>query len=130
MAHRHELTDSQWNAIKDRISGKPGDPGRSGDDNRLFVNAVVYVAKTGIAWADLPERFGKPNSIWRRFDRWAAKGIWAELMEVLGVPELKELQLDSTVVKAHAVASLGRRKAGEKKRMLMHADAWDDPGAV
>ena len=86
MAHRHELTDSQWNAIKDRIAGKPGDPGRSGDDNRLFVNAVVYVAKTGIPWADLPERFGKSNSIWRRFDRWAANGVWKELMEVLGVP--------------------------------------------
>jgi putative transposase len=123
MIHRHELTDSQWNAIKDRIPGKPGDPGRSGDDNRLFVNAVVYVARTGIPWADLPERFGNSNSIWKRFDRWAAKGVWGELIEVLGVPELKELQLDSTVIKAHPVASTGRRRSGEKKKMPTSADA-------
>jgi transposase len=128
MAHRHELTDSQWNAIKDRIPGKQGDLGRTGEDNRLFVNAVVYVARTGIPWADLPERFGNPNSIWRRFDRWAAKGVWAELMEVLGMPELNELQLDSTVVKAHAVASGDRRRPGEKKRMPTRGGAWDDLG--
>ncbi len=130
MAHRHELTDSQWNAIKDRIPGKAGDPGRTGDDNRLFVNAVLYIAKTGIPWADLPERFGNSNSIWRRFDRWAAKGVWVKLIEVLGAPELKELQLDSTVIKAHAVASSGRRKRGEKKRMQTSAGAWDDLAEV
>ena len=48
MARRHELTDQQWDPIKDRIPGKEGDPGRSGDDNRLFVNAVLSVLKTGI----------------------------------------------------------------------------------
>jgi transposase len=126
MVRRHELTDSQWNAIKDRIPGKPGDPGRSGEDNRLFVNAVLYVAKTGIPWADLPERFGNSNSIWRRFDRWAAKGVWQELMQVLGVPELDELQLDSTVIKAHPVASGDRRRSHEKKRTPTSGDVWDD----
>ncbi len=58
MLRRHELTDTQWNAIKDLIPGKQGDPGRTGQDNRLFVNAVVYVARTGIPWMDLPERYG------------------------------------------------------------------------
>lgn len=77
---------------------------------------MLYVAKTGIPWADLPERFGNANSIWRRFDRWAAKGVWARLIEILGAPELAELQLDSTTVKAHPSASGSRRHPHEKKK--------------
>lgn len=117
MLRRHELTEAQWDAIKDRIPGKIGDPGRTGQDNRLFVNAVIYVARTGIPWIDLPERYGNWNSIWRRFRRWSAKGVWQKLHSVLGTPELEELQLDSTTIKAHPVASGSRKRAGEKKRM-------------
>jgi transposase len=119
MTRRHELTDAQWDAIKDLIPGKLGDPGRSGDDNRRFVNAVLFVLKTGIPWDDLPARYGKPNSIWKRFDRWSAKGVWEEVFRSIGEPELKdelqEVQIDSTSVKAHPVASTGRRQANEKK---------------
>jgi putative transposase len=118
MPRRHELTDTQWEAIRDRIPGKPGDPGRSGEDNRSFVNAVVYVAKTGIPWRDLPERFGSWNSVWRRFDRWCASGVWGELVQALGDPDLEEVHLDSTSVKAHQSASGSRRKPAEKKRKL------------
>jgi transposase len=116
MQRRHELTDSQWESIKDFIPGKAGDPGRTGRDNRLFVNAVIYVAKTGIPWMDLPERYGNWNSVWRRFRRWSARGVWQRLLSVLGAPELEELQLDSTTIKAHPVASGSRKQAGEKKK--------------
>ena len=67
MRRRHELTDEQWEKIKDLLPGKVGDAGRTAADNRLFVNAVLFILKTGIPWADLPERFGKSNSVWRRF---------------------------------------------------------------
>ena len=70
MARRHELSDDQWNAIKHLIPGKKGDTGRSGRNNRLFVNSVLFVLKTGIPWDDLPDRYGKPNTVWKRFDRW------------------------------------------------------------
>ena len=116
MQRRHELTDSQWNAIKGLIPGKSGDPGRTGRDNRLFVNAVIYVAKMGIPWMDLPERYGNWNSVWRRFRRWSARGVWQSLLSVLGSPELEELQLDSTTIKAHPVASGSRKQAGGKKK--------------
>lgn len=116
MVRRHELTDSQWEAIQGQIPGKEGDPGRTGNDNRLFVNAVIYIAKTGIPWADLPERFGNWNSVWRRFRRWSAKGVWEKLHSVLGAAELEELQLDSTTIKAHPVASGSRKRKDEKKR--------------
>jgi Putative transposase of IS4/5 family (DUF4096) len=59
MRRRHELTDAQWNEIKDLLSGKEGDPGRTAADNRLFVDVVLYVLKTGIPWEDLPARSEK-----------------------------------------------------------------------
>jgi putative transposase len=116
MVRRHELTDSQWEKIADALPGKAGDPGRSGEDNRLFVNAVLFVLKTGIPWSDLPARYGKPNTVWKRFDRWCAAGVWERLATLLGDPDLDEVHLDSTSVKAHQVASTGRRQSGEKKR--------------
>lgn len=116
MPPRHALTDEQWDRIRDLLPGKPGDPGRSGRDNRLFVDAVLYVAKTGIPWRDLPTRFGNWNSVWRRFDRWSDRGVWERIASELGEPELEELQLDSTSVKVHQTAVGGRRLSGEKKR--------------
>lgn len=117
MSERHTLTDSQWNQIRDLLPGKPGDPGRTAVDNRLFVNAILFIAKTGIPWRDLPERFGKWNSVWRRFDRWCDLGIWQTLAKQLGEPDLTELQLDSTSIKVHIAGVGGRRQAQEKKRM-------------
>jgi len=116
MHGRHELTDEQWKAIESRLPGREADPGRTAIDNRLFVNAVVFVARTGIPWRDLPERLGKWNSVWRRFDRWCAAGVWAELADVLGEPDLEELYLDSTTIKAQHGASGSHRLPAEKKR--------------
>lgn len=119
MPGRHEITNEQWEAIKDVVPGKEDDPGRTAADNRLFVNAVLYVLKTGIPWADLPERYGKHNSVWRRFDRWCANGTWKKIFQVLGEEgleeELAEVHLDSSTVKAHQTASTGRREPEEEK---------------
>lgn len=124
MLARHELTPAQWEAIRDLLPGKPGDPGRQGKDNRLFVNAVIFWAKTGIPWRDLPSRFGEWNTVWKCYDRWCAAGVWERICQVLGDPDLEELQLDSTIVKAHVAACGGKRKASEKKRTLTTAAAW------
>src|SRR5690606_32396487 len=109
MLRRHELTDAQWNAIQDLLPGKASDPGQTAADNRLFVNAVLFVLKTGVPWADLPERFGKSNSVWRRFDRWCEKGVWEKVFRAIGeddlAAELAEIHLDSSSIKAHQVAS-------------------------
>ncbi len=140
MRRRHELTDAQWEQIEHLLPGKASDPGRTAADNRLFVNAVLYVLKTGIPWADLPERFGKPNSLWKRYDRWCAAGIWQRVGRALGedladpekaekaqeIDEIDEVQLDSTSVKAHPTASTGRRLADEKNRTPTHAAVWAD----
>lgn len=115
MLRRHELTDGQWAKVEPLLPGRVGDPGRTAVDNRLFVNAVLFVAKTGIPWRDLPERFGRWNSVWRRFDRWCAAGVWPGLAAALGEPDLEELHLDSTSVKAQHAAAGARRRPGEKK---------------
>ncbi len=115
MLRRHELTDEQWAKIEPLVPGREGDRGRSGVNNRLFLNAVLYVAKTGIPWRDLPERFGKWNTVWRRFDRWCAAGVWAGLAEALGDADLEELHLDSTRIRAQLSAAGSRTRPAEKK---------------
>jgi Transposase and inactivated derivatives len=122
---RHELTDAQWDLVKDLLPGKASDPGRTAADNRLFLDAVLFVLKTGIPWADLPERYGKPNTVWKRFDRWCANGIWEKLAKALSDPDLDEIHLDSSSVKAHPVSSTGRLKPTEKKKMPTPGVAWD-----
>lgn len=138
MRRRHELTDEQWARIREHLPGKAGDPGRTAADNRLFVNAVLYVLKTGIPWADLPHRLGNPNTVWKRYDRWCASGVWDLVAKALGEADLTgvdeddqpdELQLDSTSVKTHPTASTGRRLPSEKKRMPTPGDASAGPAA-
>lgn len=129
MRRRHQLSDAQWEAIRELLPGKKSDPGRTAADNRLFVDAVVYVLKTGVAWADLPERFGKPNTVWKRFDRWCAAGVWERVFQALGDRELEEVQLDSSSVKAHPIASTGRRRPNEKKKTRTTAEASDAAAA-
>src|SRR5215470_13135183 len=102
MGRRHEISDADWDRIKHLLPGQPGQHGGIAEDNRRFLNAVLWVARTGAPWRDLPERLGNWNSQWRRFDRWAAKGIWEQVMAVLRDPDLEWLILDSTVVRAHS----------------------------
>ncbi len=80
---RHRLTDEQWKRIEDLVLGKPGDPGRSGDDNRLFVDAIVSMSRTGAPWRDLSPFFGNWNSVWKRFRRWAKAGVWERILTAL-----------------------------------------------
>ena len=124
---RHEISDDHWNRIEALLPGRQGDPGVTAKDNRLFVNAVLWIAKTGAPWRDLPERFGNWNSVWRRFDRWARKGAWERVFRELQDPDLEWLLLDSTVIRAHQHA------AGAKKgttREDQNKNRWADPEAV
>ena len=76
MLPRHAISDADWDRIKDRLPGRPGQTGWVAKDNRLFMDAVLWIAKTGAPWRDVPERFGNWNSIWKRFDRWSRKGTF------------------------------------------------------
>ena len=111
---RHEIKDEDWERIKDMLPGQPGDPGVTAKDNRLFIDAVLWIAKTGAPWRDLPERFGNWNSVWRRFDRWSRKGVWLRIFEELKDPDLEWLILDSTVIRAHQHAAGAEKKSGPR----------------
>jgi transposase len=108
MLRRHAISDENFERIENLLPGKEGDPGVTAD-NRLFIDAVLWIAKTGAPWRDLPERFGNWNSVWRRFDRWASKGVWERVFRELQDPDLEWLMIDSTVIRAHQHA------AGAKK---------------
>jgi transposase len=141
MSRRHELTDEQWDAIKDLLPGKPGDPGVTAKDNRLFVNAVFFVAKTGVPWRDLPERFGHWHRVFQRFNRWCKKGVFARVFEALRDPDLEVLMLDSTVIRAHQHSAgqknstpeqeqLGRSRGGVSTKIHVAVDGLGKPTKI
>ena len=81
---RRQLRDGQWKRIDGLLTGKVGDPGRSGTDNRLFVEAMLWIARTGSPWRDLPLEFGSWNSTYQRFARWSRAGVWHRVFATLG----------------------------------------------
>jgi transposase len=138
MHRRHEISDEHWEAINDLLPGKEGDPGVTAKDNRLFVNAVLWIAKTGAPWRDLPERFGNWNSVFQRFNRWCKAGVWQTIMEKLQDPDLGVLLLDSTIIRAHQHAAgaedssaeaeaLGRSRGGFSTKIHVACDGLGKP---
>jgi len=117
---RHRLTDAQWTRIENLVPGKPGDPGRTGEDNRLFVDAIVWMARTGAPWRDLGPCFGNWNSVFRRFRRWAKAGVWERIMAALvDEPDFESIIIDGTIIRAHQHAAGGRggfknRRSGDR----------------
>jgi transposase len=112
MARRFEMTDEQWTRIEGLLPGRPGTPGATAKDNRLFIDAVLWIARTGAGWRDLPERLGEWNNTFQRFNRWARKGRWGTIMEALGGDaDLENLLIDSTVIRAHQHSAGARKKA-------------------
>ncbi len=103
---RRYLNDAQWALIEELVPGKVGDPGATGRDNRLFVDAVLWLVRTGAPWRDLPTEVGGWNSVFRRFRRWARNGVWERLFTALVKdPDFEYLIIDSTIVRAHQHAA-------------------------
>ena len=100
--NRKLLRNDQWERIKDLQPGKKGDPGKTGGDNRLFIEVVLWIARTGSPWPDLLPAFGNWHSVYTRYSRWGKKGVWKRLLE--------QLLLDSTIIPVH------QHGAGAKKR--------------
>lgn len=125
MTKRYELTAAQWHRICDFLPGKPGDPGRSGQDNLLFVNAVLWVLRSGAHWHNLPERYGKYKTVHKRFTRWAKAGVFEKVFNhLIKDPDNDHVALDSSLVRAHQQAATG--KGGGQKRGIR---LWGVPEA-
>lgn len=120
MVRRHELTDEQWQTIEPLLPPS-GTKGRPRVDDRRVINGMLFKAKTGIAWRDLPERYGPWKTVYTRFWRWSRDGtlttlvtkvrVIAEAIDELDRDELdREVSVDSSIVRAHQHAA-GARKA-------------------
>jgi putative transposase len=113
------LKDEQWERVASLLPGKAGDPGRSGADNRLFLEAVLWMVRTGAPWRDLPEMFGNWNSAFVRFSRWSKSGVWDRLFATMAdEPDFEYVMIDSTIVRAHQHAA--GKKGGVR---LVRSDA-------
>lgn len=122
---RHELTDKQWNRIKELLPPeRKAQGGRPAKDNRTMVHGILYWLNTGVSWRDLPERFGPWESVYTRYRRWTKQGVWEKVLTALMEADIVDettLMLDSTSIKVHQHAgSSPKNKTGRKR---------DDPEA-
>ena len=113
-----ELSDTAWEKLSPHLAGKAGDVGCTAADNRLFLNAVLWVMRHGGTWRILPARFGKHDTIRKRALRWAQKGIWQRLFAAVRLPEVEAVLLDSTIMRAN------QRASGQVKKTALATRPW------
>ena len=115
------LTDAQWAKIEPVCLGKRADPERSGRDNRLFIEAVLWIARTGSPWRYLPERFGNLSTAFQRFRDWRKADVFKRIFDALtDEPDMEYAMVDATIVKVHrhgqgAKGGLRARPLGVRK---------------
>src|SRR6202171_3661170 len=116
------LQDHQWERMAPHLPGQAVYAGRSGADNRLCMEAVLWLARTGVPWRDLPDSFGNWNSVFVRFTRWSKAGVWDRLFAAMADdPDFEYVMIDSTIVRTHQHA------AGKKEGLKIGGS--DDPAA-
>jgi transposase len=129
VVRRHELTDEQW-AVLESLLPVSGVRGRPRVDDRRVINGMLYKCKTGIAWRDLPERYGPWKTVYNRFWRWARNGTLTMLVRKVrviaeAIDELdREVSVDSSIVRAHQHAAGAHRPRPHTGggRVLVRAD--------
>nr|WP_325169003.1 IS5 family transposase [Melaminivora jejuensis] len=129
----------QWARIKDLLPGQAGHSGATAKDNRLFVDAVLYRYRAGIAWRDLSTRFGDFRVVHTRHSRWSDKGVWQRVLEALAQDADDEYaMIDATIVRAHQHSAgakggdpdqqaLGRSRGGLSTKIHATVDALGNP---
>jgi transposase len=105
---RYDLTDLEWEAIKPHLPNKPRGVPRV--DDRRVLNGIFYVLRSGMPWADLPERYGPPTTIYNRFNRWRKAGVWDRLMDAIVAAHEGDVQMiDTSVVRVHQQGATAKR---------------------
>lgn len=114
--HRYGLRNDQWKRIENILPGREESVGVTAKDNRLFVEVVLYRYRAGIAWRDLPERFGDFRVIHTRHTRWCKTGVWERIFKLLAEDADNEYaMIDSTIVRAHQHSAGAQKKMGKIK---------------
>jgi transposase len=107
------LRDDQWERLKEFVPG--GRKGKRGPrtDNRRFLNALLWMARSGAPWRDLPEQVGDYETVKRRYYRWIEMGVLDGILAALTrEADLEWLMIDPTIVRAHRYAAGARRQKG------------------
>ncbi len=130
---RGDLSDAEWELIGPLLPSERGRWARPSGDNRRFLNGMLHVLRVGCPWRDMHERYGKWNSVYVRFRRWAEQGVWDALLQTLvdlGLTDDWQHMIDSTTVRGHVSAVGGKEpvlsmsKQGLLRRLLVdHAAA-------
>ena len=107
LQNRHDLTDMQWAKIEPIIIKKLDTRGGyNAGDNRIFVNACLWIVRTGAPWRDLPPQYGVYNAVHRRYKRWCDKHVWDDILaELIDEPDYEWLMIDASHVKVHPHAA-------------------------
>ena len=129
MAVRLLLTDEAWAELAPILAALKSHAGSPPVlSERMFIEAVLYLARTGTPWRDLPADFGRWDAVYNRFRRWERRGIWRQLWERLqagACPMARHLFIDATIVRAHQhAAGASKKTAGTPHRL------WAALGAV
>jgi transposase len=113
---RGELTDEQWERLRPLLPSQKPKTGRPAFDHRTILNGILWIDRTGAPWRDLPQRYGRWQTIASRFYRWRKAGIWQRLLHTIQqqADARRELgwdehYIDSTIIRAH------QHSAGPKK---------------
>jgi len=115
MAYRHEISDYDWERIKDQLPPENHGEGRPSKSNRVMLNGMLWIAKTGAPWRDLPERFGPWTTVYTRYNNWSKDGTFQKLFDALTQDaDMQDVSIDSTSCKVHQHAA-GAKK-GQKAR--------------
>ncbi len=91
---RHEISNQHWAVLEPLLPKQNPGPGRKRLDNRKVLNGILYVLKTGCAWADVPRQYGSPTTCWRRLQQWSADGTWETVWRLLLSQLDREQHLD------------------------------------
>ena len=121
---RGDLSNEQWEVIGALLPAERGRKSRPAMDNRRFLNGMLHVLRVGCPWRDMHERYGKWNSVYVRFRRWAEQGVWDAILETLvdlGLTDNWQHMIDSTTVRGHSQAA--GAKGGLIRKALVEAAA-------
>jgi transposase len=116
---RYELTEFEWKVIQPLLPNKPRGVPRV--DDRRVLNGIFWVLRSGSPWADVPERYGPPTTIYNRFNRWRKAGVWDKLMDaIIAAHDGKVQMIDSSVVRVHQQAAAQKTSW----RRLYRSKSW------
>lgn len=120
MVQRHCLTDDQWELVEDLVKARPQATGRPPKDRRTILNGIFWILRTGAAWRDLPERFGKWQTVYDHFSKWSKDGTFDGILRRLqqATVDAEELDnglwcVDGTIVRAARCAAGAEKKGAQ-----------------